>query len=58
MPFDPALPVTGSRLAFAEMRAQFIALFDLIHAVPVGPAGAAGGGDAGHAGWDGAGAVE
>ena len=34
MPFDPALPRTGSRASSAEMRSQFTALKALIDAIP------------------------
>ncbi len=30
MPFDPSLPANGSPLSSAEMRSQFIGLFDAI----------------------------
>ena len=39
MPFDPALPRTGTRATSAEMRSQLTSLKALIDAIPVGPPG-------------------
>ena len=39
MPFDPNLPLNGSRATAAELRGQFTGLKDLIDAIPAGPPG-------------------
>jgi len=58
MPFDPALPRTGSRASSAEMRSQFTSLKALIDAIPPpipGPPGPQGEqGPQGYSGRDGA----
>ena len=39
MPFDPNLPLTGSKIKSAELRNQFNGLKEIIDAVPAGPPG-------------------
>ena len=54
MPFDPALPRTGTRATSAEMRSQLTSLKALIDAIPAGPPGPQGAvGPAGPAGQNG-----
>ena len=54
MPFDPNLPLNGSRATAAELRGQFTGLKDLIDAIPAGPPGPEGGqGPGGPAGAEG-----
>jgi len=39
MPYDPALPIDGTKATAAQMRGQFQGVVDLIQGVPAGPPG-------------------